>query len=116
MLAFNYRHLKPPFFNENASDYSYEENCGFTLNTHILWKNKKSVDKNNSVNDMQSLLSLWFKTELGTTPVEEVENFYRQLVPSFHRVFKNFSSKYYKAHLYKQNDTKRSKIQQIFAE
>ena len=52
VLAFNYRHSKPPFFNENASDYSYEENWGFTLNTHILWKNKKSVDKNNSVNDI----------------------------------------------------------------
>ena len=65
---------------------------------------------------MQSPLSLWSKTELGTTSVEEVENFYRQLVPSFHQVFENFSSKYYKAHLHKQNDTKMSKIQQIFAE
>ena len=55
-------------------------------------------------------------TLVRTTSVEEVENFYRQLVPSFHRVLKNVSSKYYKAHLYKQNDTKMSKIQQIFAE
>ena len=103
MLAFNYRHSKPPFFNENASDYSYEENCGFTLNTHILWKNKKSVDKNNSVNDISKVYChCGPKNELGTTSVEEVENFYRQ----FHRVFKNFSSKYHKAHLYKQNDTK----------
>ena len=29
---------------------------------------------------MQSLLSLWSKTELGTTSVEEVESFYRQYI------------------------------------
>ena len=80
------------------------------------------MDKNNSLNDIslkwhkQNLLLSWTKGELDTTSVEEVENFYGQLVPTFNQVFKNFNSKYYEAHLYKQNDTKMSKIQQIFAE
>ena len=31
---------------------------------------------------------VWSKTELATTSVEEVENFYRQLVPSFHKLLR----------------------------
>ena len=40
---------KPRFSTKTQVIASYEENWGFTQNNHILWKNKRSVDKNNSV-------------------------------------------------------------------